>query len=139
MTPTFRRALALHDRAASALVAASLCMLSCCSASSSVDSSVDIDPLVTIPNSFARPAGLPDSCYAYTYYEAVTSLCTDGPTYFMCTVDAGTGVYDSFLCFNPGFYWSGETTFADIVYDGGWDDADGSDATVNDAHVDAPR
>jgi hypothetical protein len=60
-----------------------------------------------IPSSFPTTsvAGLPSACSGQAYYEASTSLCPPGLTYFLCDGNS----YTSYDCSAPGEGWSVET------------------------------
>jgi DNA-binding beta-propeller fold protein YncE len=62
---------------------------------------------VVVPVSFTplSVAGLPASCSGQTFYEASTSLCPPGLTYFLCDGHS----YTEYDCAAPGSGWTLET------------------------------
>ncbi len=61
----------------------------------------------TVPPSFTplSVAGLPSACSGQTFYEASTSLCPPGLTYFLCDGSS----YTEYDCAAPGSGWTLET------------------------------
>jgi hypothetical protein len=62
---------------------------------------------LAVPASFATlsVAGLPAGCTGQVYYEASTSLCPPGLTYFLCDGNS----YTEYDCTAPGGDWTQET------------------------------